>query len=86
MTNKEPWVSVEGVVTELRKQSAGWGFVTDESIKMFEEQFVIPILTARDAAIKDHFKKLITDEIAQAHLEGSPTMRLTALWNKVDGI
>jgi hypothetical protein len=35
---------------------------------------------------EDQFKKLITDEIAQAHLDGEPTSRLTSLYNKVNNL
>ena len=34
------------VIKSLRKNSAGYGFSTDESIQMFEEQFVLPVLNA----------------------------------------
>ena len=40
---KAEWV--EEIIPYLRKHSSGWGFVTDESIKMFEEQFVIPTIS-----------------------------------------
>ena len=43
MTNIQ--TKIEEAVRRLRTASAGWGFVTDESIKMFEEQFVIPDIT-----------------------------------------
>ena len=37
---------IKKLVNNLRKNSAGYGFVTDESIEMFEEQFVVPSLNA----------------------------------------
>ena len=43
MTNLKQIIAEE--MENLRKNSAGYGFVTDESIQMFEEQFVIPALS-----------------------------------------
>ena len=34
--------NIQKMLLSLRKNSAGYGFVTDESIKMFEKQFVNP--------------------------------------------
>ena len=47
------------LVGNLRKQSAGYGFVMDESIKLFEEQFVIPALTFYGKAVVERTMKII---------------------------
>ena len=45
----------EKEVLDLRKQSAGYGFVTDESILMFEKHFVYPLL---ERAVKEERGKI----------------------------
>ena len=53
------------LVGNLRKQSAGYGFVTDESIKLFEEQFVIPALTLYGKAVMNQADNLISEKLAE---------------------
>ena len=51
---KAEWV--EEIIPYLRKHSSGWGFVTDESIKMFEEQFVIPTISHAIKQAREGYK------------------------------
>ena len=48
---------------------------TDNLIKNFIHQALIDY--------KEETLKLITEEIAQAQIEGTPTSRLTSLYNKI---
>ena len=48
-------------------------------VRELAERYTADILQQYEKDIK----KLITNEIAQAHREGSPTSRLTSLYNKI---
>ena len=54
--------TIQKILVSLRKNSAGYGFVTDESIEMFEKHFVIPSLTAMyNCGWKDKAEQMLRD-------------------------
>ena len=79
MTNKK----LDRVVAELRKHSAGWGFVINESIEMFEKQFVFPALVQAQETARQEERQKVYEELREA-VAGHHLMRIIRATN-VDG-
>lgn len=50
------------------------------------EQFIENLIKQKEQEMKQMALNLITEEIADAHTEGTPTSRLTSLYNKLSAL